>query len=165
MTKLAITINNSVFDVDVVADRTNPSCFHVVINGEPVSVNLPEPFDPAMLDWVMVNERPYELSCGQDLRYIQTEGSRYPVQVRDQQARFAVRPVSGDGRIKAPIPGLVTRLFVEPGASVEAGAPVLVLEAMKMENEVRAPKTGIVRQVLVKPGQSVKLFELLVAIE
>ncbi len=165
MTKLAITIHNSVFDVDVVADRANPSSFHVVINGEPVTVTLPDPFDPAMLDWVMVNERPYELSCGRELRYIQTQGSRYPVQVRDQAARFAVRPVSGDGRIKAPIPGLITRLFVEPGASVEAGAPVLVLEAMKMENEVRAPKTGIVRQVLVKPGQSVKLFELMVEIE
>jgi biotin carboxyl carrier protein len=66
--------------------------------------------------------------------------------------------------VKAPIPGLITRVFVEPGATVQAGQRLLVLEAMKMENEVRAPRGGVVQQVNVHPGQSVNLSEVMVEI-
>ncbi len=75
------------------------------------------------------------------------------------------RPASGDGRVKAPIPGLIARLLVEPGAVVEPGTPVLILEAMKMENEIQAPRGGTVTEISVELGQIVTLNELLMEIE
>ena len=75
------------------------------------------------------------------------------------------RPVSGDGRVKAPIPGLIAQVLVTPGQVVEAGQTLLVLEAMKMENEIRSPRTGTVRQIKIQPGQTVTLAELLIEIE
>jgi pyruvate carboxylase subunit B len=60
------------------------------------------------------------------------------------------------------MPGLVVRVSVEPGQAVESGAGVLVLEAMKMENELRATSAGIVRAVRVQPGQAVERGQVLV---
>ena len=57
--------------------------------------------------------------------------------------------------MKAPIPGLITRVLVEPGAQVGAGQALLILEAMKMENEIRAPFDGVVSSVPVTTGQTV----------
>jgi biotin carboxyl carrier protein len=74
------------------------------------------------------------------------------------------RPASTDARIKAPIPGVIVRLLVEVGQEVAADQPVLVLEAMKMENEIRAARAGTVASMHVQPGQSVKLHELLAEI-
>ncbi len=54
--------------------------------------------------------------------------------------------------------------MVEPGTKVEAGQSLLVLEAMKMENEIRSTRSGVVQQVSVKPGQSVALNDLLLEI-
>ena len=74
------------------------------------------------------------------------------------------RPASGDGRVKAPIPGLVTKVCIERGDQVEAGEPLLVLEAMKMENEITAPRNGTVSELNVSVGQVVALHEVLVEI-
>ena len=60
-----------------------------------------------------------------------------------------------NGQIRAPMPGLVLKLQVEPGSEVSINDPLLVLEAMKMENEIRAPGDGIVSTVFVKPGEAV----------
>jgi biotin carboxyl carrier protein len=63
------------------------------------------------------------------------------------------------------MPGKVVEVFVEPGEEVEAGDVVLILEAMKMENELRTPKKGTVRAVNVKTGDSVAGNQLLVALD
>jgi biotin carboxyl carrier protein len=65
----------------------------------------------------------------------------------------------------APVPGKIVDVFVKPGDSVEEGAPLVVLEAMKMENELRAPKKGVVTAVLVKKGDTADRGQLLVGIE
>jgi biotin carboxyl carrier protein len=65
----------------------------------------------------------------------------------------------------APVPGKIIDVFAKPGDTVEEGAPLLVLEAMKMENELRAPKKGTVTAVLVKKGDTADRGQLLVAIE
>jgi len=62
----------------------------------------------------------------------------------------------------APLPGTVTEIFVLPGAQVEAGQPLCVIEAMKMKNTIRADRSGRVAGVLVSPGQSVKHKQVLV---
>lgn len=69
-------------------------------------------------------------------------------------ANRAGRP--GDGILKAPMPGLVVRVLVEQGAVVEAGQGLVVVEAMKMENELKARGPGTVRKVHVTPGTKVE---------
>lgn len=68
------------------------------------------------------------------------------------------------GDIRAPMPGLILRVEVQPGQAIEAGQPLLVMEAMKMENEIRAPEGGTVKEVLVKPQQAVEKDDVLVKI-
>ena len=73
----------------------------------------------------------------------------------------AIQAVSGNA-ILAPLPGTVTEIFVLPGARVETGQPVCVIEAMKMKNTIRAGRSGAVVNVSISPGQSVKHKQVLV---
>ena len=66
-----------------------------------------------------------------------------------------------EGSLTAPMPGLVVRAEVQPGARVDAGQPVLVLEAMKMEHTVRAPHDGVLETLLVGVGEQVVLGQRL----
>jgi len=70
-----------------------------------------------------------------------------------------------DGRVVAPMPGRVVKVLVAPGTAVEARQGVIVVEAMKMENELRAPRAGVVREVRVAEGASVEAQALLIVIE
>jgi len=95
-------------------------------------------------------------------------GDRWEAEAIDERTRH-IRGLTADqstprgpGVVRAPMPGLVVRLGVEVGQSVPAGHGVVVLEAMKMENELRAPAPGVVRAVLVRPGQPVEKGEVLV---
>jgi biotin carboxyl carrier protein len=71
--------------------------------------------------------------------------------------------VEAEGRqqIIAPMPGKVVRLLVKAGDAVEAGQGLLVVEAMKMQNEIRSPKSGTVERVLAAEGQAVNASEVL----
>jgi propionyl-CoA carboxylase alpha chain len=69
------------------------------------------------------------------------------------------------GSLTAPMPGAVVRVLVEARASVTAGQPLVVLEAMKMEHTVAAPVDGVVTEVRVKPGQQVEAGSVLVVVE
>src|SRR2546423_6121083 len=62
---------------------------------------------------------------------------------------------AGRAQIQAAMPGKVVRVLVEAGAQVEAGDALLVVEAMKMQNELKAPKAGTVSEVRVAPGATV----------
>jgi len=68
------------------------------------------------------------------------------------------------GRIVAPMPGTVTRILAEPGAGLQRGAPLIVLEAMKMEHTLRAAGPGTVEDVAVAAGDQVDAGQLLVAV-
>jgi biotin carboxyl carrier protein len=69
--------------------------------------------------------------------------------------RPATTPSGGPGTVQAPLPGLVLELKVKEGDSIQAGQPLVVMEAMKMENVVPAPHTGTVRRIHVAAGDSV----------
>jgi biotin carboxyl carrier protein len=64
--------------------------------------------------------------------------------------------LGGGGIITALMPGRIVRLLVEQGASVRKGAGLLILEAMKMENEIQAPVDGVIDRIFVEPGQTVE---------
>ena len=98
-------------------------------------------------------------------------GREVEVRVKDEQAllleRFGVGTSAGAAHreVHAPMPGLVLRVTVEAGQAVKAGEGLLVLEAMKMENELRAPGDGTVAALHVKPGDAVGKGDLLVTFE
>jgi biotin carboxyl carrier protein len=72
---------------------------------------------------------------------------------------------SAPGSLLAPMPGTVARVAVSAGQAVRAGAPVVVLEAMKMEHTVPAPHDGIVTEIGVRPGQTVDTGIVLALVE
>ena len=71
----------------------------------------------------------------------------------------------GPAPLVAPMPGLIVRVHVAPGDRVEAGQAVVVMEAMKMENELRAAGAGVVRTVEVRAGTAVEKGALLVTFD
>jgi acetyl/propionyl-CoA carboxylase alpha subunit len=75
--------------------------------------------------------------------------------------------LAGDGlqQVVAPMPGRIVRLLVKPGDQVEARQGLVVIEAMKMENELRSPKAGTIKDVAVAEGDSVVAGRLLVVVE
>jgi acetyl/propionyl-CoA carboxylase alpha subunit len=98
-------------------------------------------------------------------------GERWEVEVLDERARH-IRSLAGGAErapvspvLKAPMPGLVLRVHVSPGQHVAAGAGLVVLEAMKMENELKSAASAVVRAVRVKPGEAVDKGQILVEFE
>jgi biotin carboxyl carrier protein len=99
------------------------------------------------------------------------DGYRFEVEALDERTR-SIRDLSaanaapgGPAPVLAPMPGLIVRVNVSVGDVVEAGQGVIVMEAMKMENELRATSSGRVRSVEVGPGTAVEKGTLLVALE
>ena len=99
------------------------------------------------------------------------DGYRFETEALDERTR-AIRDLSaasagpvGPAPILAPMPGMIVRVSVKAGDKVEAGQGVVVMEAMKMENELRATAAGTVRSVEVAPGTAVEKGALLVALE
>ena len=77
----------------------------------------------------------------------------------------AVKSASGPTRVTAPMPGKIVRLLVEPGAQVAADQGLVVMEAMKMENELRSPRAGRVKDLPAREGQTVETGALLAVVE
>jgi pyruvate carboxylase subunit B len=115
---------------------------------------------------------------GPDQWRIAVHGYRMDASVLDERAR-AARAVAagaahggaagtgagapaGSSVVRSPMPGLVVRLLVEEGQAVESGAGLVVVEAMKMENELRASGAGVVSRVAVRPGNRVEKGDVLV---
>jgi biotin carboxyl carrier protein len=93
----------------------------------------------------------------------------FEYEVRDPRSLGARRAkaASHDGpkKIKAPMPGKVVRIIAAEGSSVEAGQGVIVIEAMKMQNELKSPKTGVVKKILTSEGATVNAGDALAEIE
>jgi len=80
-------------------------------------------------------------------------------------SRDAAGTAAGEQRVVAPMPGRIVKVLVGPGDEVAARQGVVVVEAMKMENELRAQRSGRVREVSVAPGASVEAGRVLVVLE
>jgi biotin carboxyl carrier protein len=94
---------------------------------------------------------------------------RFSASVRDPRS-FRSRRRSGASeqgvmKIKAPMPGKVVRILAPAGSQVEIGQSVVVIEAMKMQNELKAPKTGVVKKISVAEGAAVEAGQALAEVE
>ncbi len=122
---------------------------------------------------LLLDHRSYEVFVERQAgRYvIMIDGDQFLVEVEDARLKQlramggAAHEESGSAQVVAPMPGLVVKVLVAPGDVVEAGQGVLILEAMKMENELRSPRAGVVRQVSAVPGQTVAQGELLIRVD
>lgn len=99
------------------------------------------------------------------------EGRRIEVEALDErthairQLSAVTAPPAGPAPLVAPMPGLIVRVTVAAGDAVQAGQGLVVMEAMKMENELRAAAAGVVRAVRVTPGTAVERGATLIELE
>lgn len=89
-----------------------------------------------------------------------------PKEVKEFKPGDAPKPLStpsiSASEMTAPLPGVVTEVFVKPGEAVEMGHVILIIEAMKMKNSIRSTRAGTIAEVLVNPGQTVAHKQVLV---
>jgi len=93
----------------------------------------------------------------------------YEAQIRDPRALRGRKNGAGDDlsprKLVAPMPGKVVRILVRERAEVEAGQGVVIVEAMKMQNEIKSPKKGILRKLLAEEGSNVNAGDVLAIVE
>jgi len=95
-------------------------------------------------------------------------GRSFAAEVRDPRSlreRKRLADDQGPRKLTAPMPGKVVRVLVQAGDAVEAGAGLVVVEAMKMQNEVKSPKKGTVQKILVAAGSAVNAGDVLAVVE
>lgn len=97
----------------------------------------------------------------QDVRFL-INGFTYTLTVKDERDQlleklgFSSVQSNADGLLKAPMPGKVLSILVSAGDEVEVGQPLVILEAMKMENELKAPVSGVIGSFFAQPADSVE---------
>lgn len=141
--------------------------YRLQIGDEPafeVEATAPEPDVRTLL----VDGGSYDVGIVPDDEGFEVHVAGYPHQVGVvDPRRKALRAGGGaaGGVIKTQMPGRIVRLLVEPGDEVTKGEPLLVVEAMKMENEIKAPRDGIVKRFAVGEGDLVEAKSVLVELE
>jgi biotin carboxyl carrier protein len=117
-----------------------------------------------------IGNQAYEVKCERVAgdTHLWVGSARFAVEVRDPRSlRGRVRAVDDHGprKLTAPMPGKIVRVLVNQGDQVDAGAGVLVVEAMKMQNEIKSPKRGTIQKILVGEGAAVNAGDVLAIVE
>ncbi len=139
--------------------------WRVTVDGRPIAVDAVE-IAPNIFSILFAGQS-FEISVtspGGKLK-LQAGAQEFNAEVIDPRAwsgrRHGHVEAKGRQQIVAPMPGKVVRLLVQAGDRVEAGQGLLVVEAMKMQNEIRSPKSGAVERILVQEGQPVNAGQVL----
>jgi acetyl/propionyl-CoA carboxylase alpha subunit len=128
------------------------------------------PVGPALYS-ILLDGRSYEVDCHEidGAWIVLVDGQPFPVELSDEAhhalPQMATPPKRSGGTITAPMSGQVVKVHVTVGEELAPGAPVCMLEAMKMENEIAAPTGGTVRAVNVAAGETVRAGQILVNVE
>ena len=143
----SIALDGHVVDADAI--EIAPNIFSILLNGKSHEVRItPTPTGALTL---------------------QTDHQEFTAELLDPRAwrgrRHGALEAEGRQQIIAPMPGKIVRVLVQAGDKVEAGQGLIVVEAMKMQNEIRSPKSGTVERLLAKEGQSVNVGEVLAWID
>jgi pyruvate carboxylase subunit B len=153
--KYVVTVSGRTFDVGITENG-------VLLNGTPVEASLTAVPDSPLRHLLTDRaSRTYAMRRRPEGWVVERAGEAWIAQVTDERSRelerFREKRAGRDapGLVRAPMPGLVLRVEVAVGQQVPAGGGLVVLEAMKMENEIRSPSPGTVRAVLVQAGQAV----------
>ena len=163
--RLALVVNGTEQMFELLAPA--PDCrFRAGDSERAASVQTPEPgVYSVLLDGRSYDARIEETPGG---LVVVIDGYRFEIEVRDPRrwSRAAAgRGKEGVQNVNAPMPGKVVRVLVAPGDTVESGQGLVVVEAMKMQNEMKAGRRGTVRSVAVKEGATVTAGQVLATIE
>lgn len=161
-----VTLEGRTFEVDLTGETP-------VVDGVPVDAELTRiPGTPTR--HLLAGVRSHTLVADRKGRHeweLHLDGDRLTAEVVDERTR-AIREMTGQDAavvgpkpVRAPMPGLVVRVNVEPGQLVSAGQSVIIIEAMKMENDLKAESAGRVTRIAVEPGQPVEKGAVLVELE
>lgn len=164
--KYVVSVDGRPIEVEVDGER-------ITVEGQSYHATLGRiPGTP--LRQLVLDDRPVTLSVeslGQGRWALSFAGERTEVEVLDERTRH-IRTLTGSGDqrpkadvLRAPMPGMVVRINARPGDAVTAGLGLVVLEAMKMENELKASAAGRVKAVLVNPGAAVEKGQVLLEFE
>jgi pyruvate carboxylase subunit B len=164
--KYTALINETSYAIEIGANNA------IIINGEPHHADFRKIEGTTLysllldnLSWEVLVER------NSDEYRVLIDGELHIVQVQDERerklAQAAAKAVgtTGDVIIKAPMPGLVRAINANVGDAVAAKQGIVILEAMKMENELRVPRAGVVKEIRVKPGDKVEQGQVLVIVK
>ena len=160
--KLEIEIGERTHSVELIRAGERLQC---AIDGRAIKADAVE-IAPGVYSILMGGEsfEPRVEETGGGLK-VTVGGREYAAKVRDprQWRRRGGGAMEAEGRqqVRAPMPGKIVRVLVAEGVPVTAGQGLLVIEAMKMQNEVKSPKSGMVERMMVKEGQAVNAGEAL----
>ena len=141
----------------------------VRVNGTEVKVDASAPFGGALS--LLIGGKSYEAlaSVVSGEQVIVIDGHRFVAEISDPRSlksrRRAGAGQEGPKKVTAPMPGKVIRIVAQSGDEVAAGDGVVVIEAMKMQNELKSPKAGKVAKIAVKEGDTVNPGDTLAVIE
>jgi len=160
--KLHIEVAGQMHRVELAAPPAGPALWTIDGNRLEADAALVSPG----IYSILINGRAFDVRvepAGKELRAI-TGGREFRIVVQDEREWRRKRggAVEAEGRqqVAAPMPGKIVRLLVKAGDSVQAGQGLLVVEAMKMQNEIRAPKSGTIDRLCVIEGQTVNAGEV-----
>lgn len=162
--KLDLTVNGVEDSIEILAPA--PEC-RFVLGGAERTANV-EAAEPCVYS-VLMDGRSYDARVEEvpGGMVVVIDGYRFEVDVRDPR-RFSRKAGKRGGEgvqtVAAPMPGKVVRVLVQTGDAVEAGQGLLVVEAMKMQNEMKASRAGTVLSLSVKQGATVAAGEVLATI-
>ncbi|MBI3537377.1 MAG: biotin/lipoyl-binding protein [Chloroflexi bacterium] len=164
--KYTAIINDQTYEIEISANNS------VLVNGEPHTIDF-RSIDGIALFSLLIDNASWETLVqreGDQYRVV-IDGHLHVVDVQDERTRKIVKATkgavaaTGEIAIKAPMPGLVREVNVNAGDAVKARQSIVILEAMKMENEIRAPREGIVKEIRVKAGDKVEQGQVLVVVK
>jgi len=170
--KYQAEIEEQKFDIQLV-DEENLS-----VDGEAISFSIKQGSKPEHFSLIL-NGRSFQVWIengemrqgeGSSMLRVHLSGFDYEVKVDDERS-MRIREFAGAdtrskdiGQIRAPMPGLVVKLLVETGQEVKKGEGLLIVEAMKMENEIKSPVNGAVTEIRVAEKQTVEKGEILIVV-
>lgn len=149
--------------------RQNGGVWICVLDGVKIAVDV-STVQPNVLS-LIIGGRAYEIQREQQggETWLWLAGDRYSVEARDPRSLRGRKGASsgekGPQKITAPMPGKVVRLLVEEHAKVELGQGVIVVEAMKMQNEIKSPKKGTIRKLNALVGAAVNAGQVLAIVD
>jgi biotin carboxyl carrier protein len=153
----------------VVELTRNSEAWRVALDGKAVDADVME-IEPGIFS-ILLEGKSHEVRVTRALNgalKLQSGEYEFAAEIADPRAwrgrRHGSMEAEGRQEIVAPMPGKVVRVLVAAGETVEAGQGLMVVEAMKMQNEVRSPKSGVVERLMVKEGQAVNAGEGLAVI-
>jgi len=170
--KLKAQLSGTEYDVSLSVDDNLAS---VDVDGRRYDLELREraPGEYVLLNGVKVHkcrvQRRRDSQLTDDSFEVVMGGKSYEVLIVDpkrlRSGQSSAAHHAGAAEIVSPMPGKIVRVLAEVGANVDAGAGVIVVEAMKMQNEMKAPKAGVIVSINAKEGETVNAGDVLAVIE